>query len=160
MDAETWLANVEELAEEQLHVPRAPRELTIVFDPECELCRRCRDWMFLQPSYLPLAFVPCSAEQAKSRYGEIPWLGDELVVISEVNDIWVGAAAFLTCLWALVEWREWSYRLAGPAFAPLAESFFHTISSNRRSLSSLLTHRCKDGVCQRSHRAPGPSWTR
>jgi len=41
-----------------------------------------------------------------------------------------------------------SYRLRGRAFAPLAESFFHALSSNRAFVSEMLTpHDCEDGAC-------------
>lgn len=147
MNTEIWLDDVEALARERFESPRCPKALTVVFDPHCALCRRCRDWMLTQAAYIPIRFVPCTVEEARSRFGAIPWLGTELVVLSEADDIWVGPAAFLVCLWALEEWREWSFQLAGPAFAPLAERFFRGVSAHRRSLSSFLSHRCADGTC-------------
>lgn len=147
MDTEAWIDDVEALARERLDAPSRPKTLTVLFDPLCPLCRRCRDWMLTQPAYLPIRFVACTSEQARHEFGAIPWLGDELVVVSDTHDVWVGPAAFLTCLWALEDWREWSYSLAGPAFAPLAERFFHMISANKKSLSSLVAHRCTEGSC-------------
>jgi hypothetical protein len=85
---------------------------------------------------------------ARARFGDIPWLGDELVVVADTGAVWVGPAAFLTCLWALVEWRDWSYRLSGPAFAPLAERFFRALSSRRKGLAAFLDHDCADGACR------------
>ena len=147
METDAWLADLEAHVAEK-HAPRrSPRALTILFDPECALCRRCIRWLATQPSYLPLAFLPCTGEEARARYGDIPWLGDELVVVSDQGEVWVGPAGFLTCLWALEEYREWSYRLAGPAFAPLAERFFLVISKQRRALSVLFKQKCEDGTC-------------
>jgi predicted DCC family thiol-disulfide oxidoreductase YuxK len=119
-----------------------------LFDPACSLCQRSRAWMLRQEAYVQLHFVPCSGEEARARYGELPWLGDELIVVGDTGDVWVGPAAFLTCLWALVEWREWSYRLSGPAFAPLAERFFRTLSSRRKGIARWLDHECADGACR------------
>ena len=104
--------------------------------------------MLRQASFVPLTFVACSEAEARARYGRIPWLGDELVVVGDGGEVWVGPAAFLTCLWALVEWREWSYRLAGPGFAPLAERFFLVLSSRRRSIAALFDHDCEGGTCR------------
>jgi hypothetical protein len=73
-------------------------------------------------------------------------------VVSDRGEVWVGAAAFLVCLWALPAWRPWSYRLAAPAFAPLAERFFHLLSSRRRALAALLDHQCQEGACGRRAR--------
>jgi predicted DCC family thiol-disulfide oxidoreductase YuxK len=148
MNTTTWLQEVETRVEERFEDARSPRALTVLFDPTCALCQRCRAWMMGQPSYVRLVFLACTEAEARARFGEIPWLGDELVVVGDGGEVWVGPAAFLTCLWALVEWREWSYRLAGPAFAPLAERFFSFLSSRRRSLAAFLDHGCRDGACR------------
>ena len=148
MDTARWVEDVEARAEANAAAARAPRALTVLFDPACALCRRSRDWMLRQAHYVTLRFVECSGEEARARYGDIPWLGDELVVVADTGDVWVGPAAFLTCLWALVDWREWSYRLSGGAFAPLAERFFRALSSNRRSIAALFDHECADGACR------------
>jgi predicted DCC family thiol-disulfide oxidoreductase YuxK len=147
MDTEAWIDDVETRAGERYSSPRSPRALTVLFDPGCALCQRCARWLSGQATYVSLRLVPCTGQQARARYGSIPWLGDELVVVSDSGEVWVGPAAFLTCLWALVEWREWSYRLAGDLFAPLAERFFVVISNRRRALSALLAPNCKDGRC-------------
>jgi predicted DCC family thiol-disulfide oxidoreductase YuxK len=148
MDAVRWVEEVEAQAEASAAAARLPRALTVLFDPACALCQRSRDWMLRQESYVTLRFVACSGEEARARYGDIPWLGDELVVVSDSGEVWAGPAAFLTCLWALVAWREWSYRLSGGAFAPLAERFFRARSSKRRSIAALFDHECTDGACQ------------
>src|SRR5262249_10750836 len=85
--------------------------------------------------------------EARARYGDLPWLGDELVVVGDAGEVWVGPAAFLTCLWALVDWRPWAYRLAEPAFVPLVERFFLLVSSRRKSLAALMAHDWEGGQC-------------
>jgi predicted DCC family thiol-disulfide oxidoreductase YuxK len=156
MDTNNWLLDVEAAASERFLRTRSPRALTVLFDPGCALCQRCCDWMLGQASYVELHFMPCTGVEAKKRYGDLPWLSDELIVVGDEGEVWVGPAAFLTCLWALVDFREWSYRLAGPAFAPLAERFFLALSSRRRAVSALLSAgmkashsvaECKDGAC-------------
>jgi len=148
MDASEWFDEVSARVEERYVPARSPRELTVLFDPSCTLCRKCCHWMLHQPSFVKLTFVSCVEQEARARYGDLPWLGDELIVVGDRGEVWVGPAAFLTCLWALERYREWSYRLAGPAFAPLAERFFLMLSDKRRALSTLLGHDCKDGTCR------------
>lgn len=150
MDTTTWVRDVEQRVQERVRGEgaRSPRALVILFDPSCSLCQRVRAWMLRQDSYVELRFLACSGAEARARYGDIPWLGDELVVVGDTGEVWVGPAAFLTCLWALVDWREWSYRLSGPAFAPLAERFFHALSSRRKGIAAWLDHDCADGTCQ------------
>jgi predicted DCC family thiol-disulfide oxidoreductase YuxK len=144
------MRDVEQRAQERVddEGARSPRRLVVLFDPGCALCQRSRAWMQHQESYVELRFVACSGEEARARFGDIPWLGDELIVVADTGEVWVGPAAFLTCLWALVEWREWSYRLSGPGFAPLAERFFRALSSRRKGLAAFLDHECADGACR------------
>jgi predicted DCC family thiol-disulfide oxidoreductase YuxK len=149
MDTALWMQDIETRVQERVSPTgsRCPHALTVLYDPACALCRRCRTWMLGQAAYVPLTFVACTAAEARASYGDIPWLGDELVVVGDGGEVWAGPAAFLTCLWALVDWRPWSFRLAGPVFGPLAERFFRILSSNRKGIAALFDHDCKDGSC-------------
>ncbi len=133
---------------------RSPAALTVFYDEECELCRRCRAWLEVQPTWVPMRFVEADAEQAHRLLGQVPWLGTELVVIADDGATWIGPAAFLTCLWATKRYRGWSHRLSGPAFAPLAERFFTAVSSNRGRIGAFVAgDECVDGTCR--HRVAG-----
>ena len=127
--------------------------LTVVYDGACALCVRCRDFLATSRTLVPIELLSCQSREARERYGNVPWLGEELVVVSDEGDVWIGPAAFLVAMWALADYREWSYRLSGPALAPLAERFFVAISSQRRRIASFLTKpRCEDGdVCTMPH---------
>ena len=118
---------------------RGPHRLTVVYDEHCELCRRAHDWLTLQPSYVELHLLAAGSAEARRRYGALPWLGQELVVVDEEDNVWVGPAAFLMALWSTRRYRAWSYRLTGPAFAPLAERFFHLLSTKRRRIGSVMS---------------------
>jgi predicted DCC family thiol-disulfide oxidoreductase YuxK len=132
-------------------------KLTVLYDDSCALCIRCRDWLSTQSAFVELELLPSFSPDARRRFGAVPWLGEELVVVSDEGDVWVGTAAFIVCLWALVEWRPWSYRLSGPSFAHLAERFFHALSSNRRTIAAFLSpDDCPGGSCKvRSYRSRG-----
>src|SRR3954470_3035941 len=150
MDTAAWIDDVEARAGARAADAwaRAPRALTVLYDPACALCRRCRDWMLRQPAYVPLTFVGSTEAAARARFGDIPWLGDELVVVGDRGEVWAGPAAFLICLRALVEWRHGSYGLAGPPSAPLGERFFVALSSRRRALARFFDHECEGGACR------------
>ena len=128
-------------------VVAAPRRLTVVYDETCELCRRCHHWLSQQPTYVPLDFLPAGSAQARARYGDLPWLATELVVVSEEGAAWVVPAAFVMCLWATREWREWSYRLTGGVFAPLAQRLFHHLTARRGAISGMLRESPCDDAC-------------
>jgi predicted DCC family thiol-disulfide oxidoreductase YuxK len=130
---------------------RSPKRLTVVYDDACDLCVRCSTWLRWQATYVPLELLPVSTARQEPRYASVPWLGAELVVIDERGRVWVGAAAFIVCLWSTRDWRTWSYRLSGPSFAPMAERFFHAISSHRGRISAFLgpaPDACAVGTCR------------
>ena len=130
-----------------------PNALTVLYDDTCALCVRCRDWLMKQDAFVHMHFMACKSSEARERFGSVPWLGEELVVVSNHGDVWAGPAAFITALWALREWREWSYRISGPELAPLAERFFHAISSNRRTIAAMIQpdDGCENGTCRVPH---------
>ncbi len=106
--------------------------LTVLYDESCALCRRARDWLLTQPCLVPVRLLPAGSPFARSQYAAAePWLGKELVVVDEHGNAWVGPAAFVTCLWATARYRQISFSLARPAFAPLAERFFMFVSKRR-----------------------------
>ena len=107
------------------------RRLTVLYDERCRFCLRCRDWLLGQPCLVEVELLAAGSTEARQRYGSVPWLGSELVVFDDRGRGWVGAAAFLICLWATARYRPWSYRLSRPAFAPHAERFFMSISKRR-----------------------------
>jgi predicted DCC family thiol-disulfide oxidoreductase YuxK len=113
-------------------VPTEPtRRLTVLYDERCRFCLRCRDWLLGQPCLVEVEMLPAGSPAARRRYGALPVLGDELVVFDDRGRGWVGAAAFLVCLWATARYRPWAYRLSRPAFAHHAERFFLFVSKRR-----------------------------
>lgn len=149
-------------------VPTGPLRLVVVYDETCALCRKAREWLLTQTTFIPLELLAAGSSEARHRYGSLPWLGEELVVVDQDGRAWIGPAAFLMAMWATHRYRHWSYRLSGPAFAPLAEQFFHRISSKRRRIGAVLltsgrsaghtppTHRHGDGSPECTHCArPG-----
>src|SRR5580704_11595514 len=124
--------------------------LTVLYDADCPLCVRSRAWMEAQPAYVALEFLACKSPEAQRRYGEVPWLGAELVAVSDGGEVWAGPAAFLVALWALEDYREWSYRLSGDSFSRMAERFFVALSHRRKWLAGWLAHpRCTKDRCHR-----------
>ncbi len=132
------------------------KRITILYDAGCPLCVRCRDWIAQQPAYVEIEMMASASAEAVRRYGEVPWLGAELVVVSDRGEVWAGPAAFLVALWALEDYREWSYRLSGTSFSHMAERFFVALSHRRKWIAGWLAHpRCTDDRCHRiGHAAP------
>jgi predicted DCC family thiol-disulfide oxidoreductase YuxK len=107
------------------------RRLTILFDERCTFCVRCRDWLAEQPCLVEVELLPAGSGIARDRYGSVPWLGRELVVVNEHGQVWVGPAAFLISLWATARYRSWSYLLSRRGWSRYAERFFIQVSKRR-----------------------------
>ena len=113
------------------------KRLTILYDMHCPLCRRCRVWLERQPAFVPLVFLPLQSAEVACRFPGIEKMRPEkeIVVISDTGDVWQGGSAWVMCLWALCEYREWAQRLAHPALLPLARRACELVSENRHTLS-------------------------
>lgn len=114
--------------------------LTIFYDARCGLCSRVRQWLAVQPAYVALDFVPYDSPEAARRCPAIRSLraDQEIVVMADTGEVWQGAGAWVMCLWALQDFREWSARFAGPVMQGVARKIVHLVSENRLSLSRLL----------------------
>jgi len=86
-----------------------------------------------------LVFVPASSDEARSRYRQLnhSLTLAELTVISDQGAVYNGPKAWLMCLWALREYREWALRLSSPELLPTAKRVISMISQNRYQLEGL-----------------------
>ena len=114
--------------------------LYILFDGDCELCMRCRHWLMQQPAFVPLVFIAFQSDEAQRRFPGIDALvpGEQLLVISDEGAVYRGAHAWITCLWALENYREHAQRVAHPVLLPLAKAVCELLSRNRFFLSDAL----------------------
>jgi len=109
---------------------------TIVYDADCGLCTRAKDWIRQQEPLMALEFLPTGSAEARSRFPQLP--AGELAVVANTGDVWFGNHAWIVCLWALKEYRELAFRLTSPLLALMAREAFFVISKNRQALSSIL----------------------
>jgi predicted DCC family thiol-disulfide oxidoreductase YuxK len=114
--------------------------LYVLFDADCELCVRCRNWLMKQPAFVPLVFIAFQSDEAQRRFPGIYAFnpGEQLLVISDQGAVYRGARAWIMCLWALEHYREHAQRLAHPVLLPLAKAVCELLSRNRFFLSDAL----------------------
>ena len=67
--------------------------LYVLFDAECELCVRCRNWLAQQPAFVPLVFIAFQSEEAERRFPGFGALkpGEQLLLISDEGAVYRGA---------------------------------------------------------------------
>ncbi len=116
------------------------KTLTILYDSKCGICRRIRVWLAQQDAYVPLVFVPLQDEFVEARFPGIGALkpDEQLIAISDTGEVWRGVNGWIMTLWALREYRNWSFRMANPLLKPFARSICHGISQNRRRISQWI----------------------
>ncbi len=110
----------------------------MLYDDRCNLCRAARAWLERQRQLVPLEFLAASSPQARARY---PFLDpaqtlEDLTVVGDGGEVWVGAKAWVVCLWALEGKRGLSQRLSSPALMPKARVLVSFVSRHRRSLGT------------------------
>jgi predicted DCC family thiol-disulfide oxidoreductase YuxK len=130
-----------------LHAAAPATRLTILYDERCAFCLRCRDWLATQPCLIEVELLASGSPAAKERYGAVPWIGRELVVVDDLGHVWVGPAAFLMCLWATANHRHHAYLFARPRWAPHAERFFMYISKRRDRWGAWLGRKDRPEDC-------------
>ncbi|HET8674285.1 MAG TPA: DCC1-like thiol-disulfide oxidoreductase family protein [Blastocatellia bacterium] len=115
------------------------RQLTVLYDPQCGLCRRVQGWLLIQPKYVELTFVPVNSEEAHYRYPKLnhALTVKDVTVVSDEGAVYWGAKAWLMCLWALRNYRDWSFRLSSPELLPTARRVVSMISQNRHKLEGV-----------------------
>lgn len=116
------------------------KSITVLYDRTCDFCGRCKGWLKDQPKFVELVFLPAGTSAVRDRFPDLAGAEkvDELVAIDDEGGVYRGAAAWILCLWALKEYREWSEILASPAMMPLARGAFEVLSANRGRISRLL----------------------
>ncbi|GAA3059326.1 DCC1-like thiol-disulfide oxidoreductase family protein [Kitasatospora albolonga] len=130
------------------------RWLTVLHDPDCSLCRHLAAWLRGQPKLVPLELVPVGSYVARQKFPTLDHdasLG-ELTVVSDSGEVWRGAPAFVTALWALTEHRPLAVSLSTPAGLPLARAAVFAVSAYRRATGAGVPA----GAPPVPARAPGP----
>ena len=113
--------------------------LTVLYDPECGLCRRAHEWLAEQSKLIELSFVQCVSDEARRRFPQLnhDLTKQDLTVIGDDGAVYFGPKAWLMVLWSLTRYREWSYRLATPELLPTTKRVVSAISQNRHQISKV-----------------------
>jgi len=112
------------------------RTLYVIYDSRCGLCTEVKEWLIRQPAYVPLRLIAADSAEANALYPRTRV--DEVAVISDKGEVWLGNRAWIIVLWALRRYRAWSRRLANPMLQPFARQAYAAIAHNRIGISKLL----------------------
>lgn len=113
------------------------KNLYVLYDDRCALCKRLRDWLLVQRSWMGLSMIPAGSTRAKAMFPALEQIAgtNDLVVISDAGEVYLNNHAWIMCLYALEEYHAWAMRLASPLLLPLARQAWETLSKNRHAIS-------------------------
>ena len=137
------------------------RRLYVLYDARCGLCSWARRWLARQPAFLELTFVPAGSDRAARLLPGLPQPGaavaEELVVVGDDGAVYRDSHAWIMCLYALQDYREWAARLARPALLPLARRAFALLSRNRGRISRWLELASEAEISEALHQVNAPA---
>lgn len=115
------------------------KSLTVLYDPDCGLCRRLHGWLVEQSRLVELNLIPIKSDEARKRFPQLDHdlTAKDLTVISDQGEVYFGPKGWLMVLWALVGYREWSYRLATPELLPTTRRVVSLISQHRYQIGRI-----------------------
>lgn len=115
------------------------KKLHLFYDQDSPFCRKCKNWLIRQPAFMELELLPIQARSVRMAYPEVAGhrQDDALIVLSDTGLLYTGDDAWITVLWALHDWRDWSLRLQQPDIRPLARQFWQLIGQHPESLAGL-----------------------
>ncbi len=114
------------------------QRVTVLYDARCNLCRTARAWLERQPQLVPLEFLAAASADAQYRF---PFLDptmtlEDLTVVGDGGEVWVGAKAWVVCLWALEGKRGLAQRLSTPGVMSRARVVVSFVSRHRQSIGT------------------------
>jgi predicted DCC family thiol-disulfide oxidoreductase YuxK len=97
--------------------------------------------MLEQRAFVPMEFIAAGSERARRMFPQLEHheVPRELVVVTDAGDVYLDDAAWIVCLWALVEYRTWSFRFARGPLRSLARAAWSILSANRYELARVLS---------------------
>jgi predicted DCC family thiol-disulfide oxidoreductase YuxK len=117
------------------------KTLYVLYDERCALCKQLKEWLLVQRSWIGLSLIPAGSPRAKAMFPALEKIAgsNDLVVISDLGEVYLNNHAWIMCLYALEEYRNWALRLASPLLLPLARQAFKTLSKNRQTISRWIS---------------------
>ena len=114
--------------------------MTVLYDSDCEFCVRCKNWLAAQQQRINLLFVPIKSAEASGYLFKLrDHYLNELIVITDRNDVYYREKALLMCLYALSRYYEWAFNFSRPLFYPLIRNAYMMLSANRNWLSNYFS---------------------
>ncbi|HEY6349645.1 MAG TPA: DCC1-like thiol-disulfide oxidoreductase family protein [Candidatus Angelobacter sp.] len=130
--------------------------LYLLYDERCDLCLRLKEWLAHQETWLELKLIPSASAEVLQMFPGLDRVAtaEDLVAISDQGEVYLNNRAWIMCLYALVGYREWAWRLSHPLLLPLARQAFAAVSRNRHAISRWLKSSSPDTIADELRQVP------
>lgn len=104
--------------EPRLHHDRGVRPhvrgITVLYDPNCPVCRASKRWMMMHRPIIDVRFVAVDSPLAAQRFPHLDLAESrrEITVVTDTGYVYRGKAAFILCLWSLRRTRGLALQMA------------------------------------------------
>ncbi len=138
------------------------KRLTVLYDPTCGFCLRCKAWLQRQDQLLPLEFLAQGGDEARRRFPSLrqrvdpDGQPDELIAVGDDGQVFRDTRAWIMCLYALRDYRGLAMTLGKPAFRPYARRAYALVAGNRRRFSKLMGRQNAADLEEALRYAPDP----
>ncbi len=95
--------------------------LTVLYDEACPVCRRARQWVEGQRTYVPVDFVPAGGDEARRRFPALDHAATrrEITVVGDDGATYRDESAWIVVLWAVASTRQLANDVAIGPQAPV-----------------------------------------
>ena len=127
-------------------VPPQVRALTVLFDPDCPICRAAKQWLMSLQPLVNVHFVAVSSPAAAQRFPALDMAEcrNEITVVTDEGYVYRGDRAFIMCMWAMRRTRSLAIQMALGRKATVLKAMVGVTSWCRE----LLRHSGCDEACQ------------
>ncbi len=82
--------------------------LTVLYDSQCQVCRRARSWVLGQATYVPVTFVAAGSVEAQQRFPHLDHGAtlQDITVLDDQGRFYRGDRAWIMVLWAVASTRS------------------------------------------------------
>ena len=116
------------------------KRLYVLYDENCDLCKRLKDWLLGKACWIEMRVLPAMSESTRKMFPGLERIASasDLVVVSDAGEVYLNNHAWIMCLYALEDYRDWALGLASPLLQPLARQAWEMLSKNRAAISQWM----------------------
>ncbi len=110
--------------------------LSVLYDADCPLCLRFRDWLIGESPLVRLDLVAAGSDEARARFPQLDHARtlQVITVVADDGRLFTGEYAWVMCLWATTAHRVLAERLARPQWLPVARAVAASVAGLRGML--------------------------